>query len=111
MEHGEVTFKAELRGHRGQIEVASAMRALLDHWFGDRMSPAFNAGIASNLVIDVFGEVDTRTDGDLRARETQARSMFVPGGSTTSDIEGTSVTAEDQSGFQQQYTVSLGLDF
>ncbi|EDM75430.1 hypothetical protein PPSIR1_04318 [Plesiocystis pacifica SIR-1] len=41
-------------------------------------------------------------------------AMFVPGGSTTSDVEllgGGTETVSDQSGLQQQYTVSFGLDF
>lgn len=36
-------------------------------------------------------------------------AMFVPGGRTSSDVDGETVT--DASGFQQQYTISLGLDF
>ncbi len=66
-----------------QHVVQLALRALFDRYFGDRLSPAFNAGLSANIVIDMFGEVDTRTDGDLRARETQPRSMFVPGGASS----------------------------
>ncbi|NVB40839.1 hypothetical protein G6O69_23575 [Pseudenhygromyxa sp. WMMC2535] len=41
-------------------------------------------------------------------------AMFVPGGGSTSDVTligGGLETVTDQSGFQQQYTISLGLDF
>ena len=41
-------------------------------------------------------------------------AMFVPGGSTSADVEllgGGTETVTDSSGFQQQYTVSFGLDF
>ena len=41
-------------------------------------------------------------------------AMFVPGGSSSSDVEllgGGTETVTDGSGFQQQYTVSFGLDF
>jgi hypothetical protein len=41
-------------------------------------------------------------------------AMFVPGGGSSSTVPltgGGSETVTDGSGFQQQYTVSLGLDF
>jgi len=41
-------------------------------------------------------------------------AMFVPGGSSSADVDligGGSENVTDQSGFQQQYTVSFGLDF
>jgi hypothetical protein len=59
-----------------------ATRSLFEAWFGDRMEPMLAAGLANSMVIDVFGEVDTRTDGDLRAREKSARSVFIPGGNS-----------------------------
>ena len=54
--------------------------AMLENYYGDRMPGAFLQGLSMCLVIDVFGEVDTRIDGDLRSRETQGRSIFIPGG-------------------------------
>ncbi len=57
-----------------------AGRSLFESAFGDKMDPILGAGLSNNLVIDIFEEVDTRTDGDLRSRSTQARSVFVPGG-------------------------------
>ena len=57
-----------------------ATRALLDRVYGDRMEPMVAAGLANNLVIALFEEVDTRTDGDARGRTTSGRSVFIPGG-------------------------------
>jgi hypothetical protein len=48
--------------------------------FGNRIDPDFSLALCNNLVIDAFGKVDTRTDGDLRPRTAAARKMFVPGG-------------------------------
>lgn len=64
-----------LQEHVAQL----AARSLLEALYGERMDPALAAGLANELVIDVYGEVDTRTDGDLRARETAAKSAFIPG--------------------------------
>ncbi len=60
--------------------VQLSLRGLISNLFGDRISPSFAAGLSSVLVIDIYGEVDTRTDGDLRGKKTQERSVFVPGG-------------------------------
>ncbi|HED67044.1 MAG TPA: hypothetical protein ENJ09_15990 [Planctomycetes bacterium] len=60
--------------------VQLAMQSLLGHVFGERMDPILAGGIANDLVISQFGEVDTRTDGDLRSKSIAARSVFVPGG-------------------------------
>jgi hypothetical protein len=66
--------------------VQIAMRSLLDCLFGERMEASLAAGLASNLVIAVFDEVDTRTDGDTRSRTTEARSVFVPGGQSSGGV-------------------------
>jgi len=57
-----------------------ATRSLLESSFREGMEPMLAAGIANDLVITLYGEADTRTDGDLRSRATQARSVFIPGG-------------------------------
>jgi len=44
------------------------------------LDPALVAALANALVIDLHGELDTRIDGDVRARSSEARSQFVPGG-------------------------------
>ncbi len=48
--------------------------------FEDMGVPAlFAVALANNLTIDVYGEVDTRNDGDTAAREIGEVSIFVPG--------------------------------
>ncbi|MEM8711787.1 MAG: hypothetical protein AAGG01_12610 [Planctomycetota bacterium] len=39
-----------------------------------------------NLVIDIYGECNTRVDGDLTSRRTEAREVFVPGGNPDGGI-------------------------
>ena len=57
-----------------------AGNAMIDNLFGDRIPPSLAGALSVNLVVEVYGECNTRVDGDLRARRTQAREMFVPGG-------------------------------
>ncbi len=57
-----------------------ATQALFDNYYGDLIPAYLTTGIVMNMVINVFGEVDTRMEGDLRARYTDAVSVFVPGG-------------------------------
>lgn len=47
--------------------------------FGDRVSVQFVEGLSMNLVIDQFGEIDTRVDGDVRGRSTPPIEVFIPG--------------------------------
>lgn len=63
-----------------QQVVQLATDAMLANYFGAQLPPSMAGGLAVNLVIDVFGECNTRVDGDLRARRTAAREVFVPGG-------------------------------
>jgi len=60
--------------------VQLATNSMLANYFGDAIPPTLAGGLAINLVIDVYGECNTRADGDLRARRTSAREVFVPGG-------------------------------
>lgn len=39
----------------------------------------FAVALANNMTIELFGEVDTRNDGDTSARKVDAVSIFVPG--------------------------------
>ncbi|MDP6762637.1 MAG: hypothetical protein QF903_06555 [Planctomycetota bacterium] len=71
-----------LRQHVSQLAVNEMLRAR----YGEGASAAFVSGIAMNLVIDIFGEVDTRIDGDLRGRMTRAREMFIPGGNPAGGV-------------------------
>jgi len=59
-----------------------AMNALfLDH-YKDRVPGAFVSGLSMNLVVDTYGVVNTRVDGDTRSKETQKREVFIPGGAS-----------------------------
>lgn len=57
-----------------------AGNAMIDNLFGDKIPPSLAGALSVNLVVDIYGECNTRVDGDLRARRTQAREIFVPGG-------------------------------
>lgn len=48
--------------------------------FGDRVPPVLGSGMAMSLVIDLYGEDNTRSEGDLRGRSKPPREVFVPGG-------------------------------
>lgn len=59
-----------------------AMNALfLDH-YKDRVPGAFVSGLSMNLVVDTYGVVNTRVDGDTRSKETSKREVFIPGGAS-----------------------------
>lgn len=64
-----------------QQQVAQlGLNALLDAQYQGRVPTAFTQGLSINLVIDQYGEINTRVDGDTRGRTTSAREVFVPGG-------------------------------
>ncbi|MBK7876580.1 MAG: hypothetical protein IPJ77_12665 [Planctomycetes bacterium] len=63
-----------------QQVVQLALNELFDTLYQGRVPGAFVQGLSMNLVIDQFGEINTRIDGDLRARVTGKREVFVPGG-------------------------------
>jgi len=66
--------------------VQLATNALVSNYFGERVPPSLAGAMAVNLVIDLYGECNTRVDGDLRARRTDAREIFVPGGNPDGGI-------------------------
>ncbi len=72
----------ESRGDTGLEQQICQLAALglFDNYFGGRIPPIVAGGLSVNLVIDLFGECDTRVDGDLRERRAEAREVFVPGG-------------------------------
>lgn len=59
--------------------VQLATNALLDNWYGAKISPTLANGLSVNLVVDLYGECNTRVDGDLRERRTEAVEIFIPG--------------------------------
>lgn len=64
----------------GQLVVQVATRCLIDALYSGTLDPALASGMANALVVDLYSELDTRIDGDVRARSSQGRSIFVPGG-------------------------------
>lgn len=66
--------------------VQLAANSMLANYFGERVPPSLAGALAVNLVVDLYGECDTRVDGDLRARRTEAREIFVPGGNPDGGI-------------------------
>jgi hypothetical protein len=66
--------------------VQLAANSMFANYFGDAIPPTLAGGLAVNLVIDLYGECNTRADGDLRARRTAAREVFIPGGNPDGGI-------------------------
>ncbi|MFO1010325.1 MAG: hypothetical protein U1F29_09720 [Planctomycetota bacterium] len=63
-----------------QQVVQLALNEFFDTQYQGRVPGAFVQGLSMNLVIEQFGEISTRIDGDLRARVTGKREVFVRGG-------------------------------
>jgi hypothetical protein len=57
-----------------------ATRVLLVRLYAGQLDPALASSMANALVIELYGELDTRIDGDVRSRSVEGRSVFVPGG-------------------------------
>lgn len=66
--------------------VQLSTNSLFANYFGERVPPSLAGALAVNLVIDLYGECNTRADGDLRSRRTEAREIFVPGGNPDGGI-------------------------
>ena len=66
----------------GEQVVQLSMLRVFAQLYGERVPEAFASGLAMNLVIDQFGEINTRVDGDLRGRSASRRDVFVPGGAS-----------------------------
>ena len=82
-------------------------RSLLDRVYADLLDSALAAGLANELVIELYGEVDTRTDGDLRARATQERSVFVPGAASDGFLPPDSAETRWRAGHGADHFVSV----
>lgn len=64
-----------------QQQVAQlAANQLLSDRLGDHAPAAFISGLSLNVVVDLYGQCNTRIDGDLRARKTEKREVFIAGG-------------------------------
>lgn len=66
--------------------VQLAANSMFANYYGERVPPSLAGALAINLVIDQFGECNTRVDGDLRARRSSAVEIFVPGGNPAGGI-------------------------
>lgn len=62
------------------------MNELLTRLYDEGLPPTLLHSISINLVIEMFGEIDTRADGRLEGRSTSAREMFIPGGRSEGGI-------------------------
>lgn len=58
------------------------MNSLFSAHYKERVPGAFIAGLSMNLVIDAYGSVQTRVDGDTRSKVTQKRDVFIAGGNS-----------------------------
>lgn len=58
------------------------MNSLFSAHYKERVPGAFIGGLSMNLVIDAFGSIQTRVDGDTRSKVTQKRDVFVAGGAS-----------------------------
>ncbi|MFT5285227.1 MAG: hypothetical protein ACI8TQ_001389 [Planctomycetota bacterium] len=65
-----------------QHAVHFGMQALFDNYYQDSLPPFASTGLAMNLVLEQFGDLKTRIEGDLRARFTESFAAFVPGGNS-----------------------------
>lgn len=57
-----------------------AANQLLQDRIGERAPGPFLGGLSMNAVVDVYGQCNTRIDGDLRSARTDKREVFIPGG-------------------------------
>ncbi len=64
-----------------QVTQLAVNGLFLDH-YRDRVPGAFVSGLSMNLVVDTYGVVNTRVDGDTRSKFTAAREIFIPGGAS-----------------------------
>lgn len=75
-----LTLEKEDGGTMQQQIVQLAMNSFFAVQYESRVPAAFCQGLSMNLVIDLFGEINTRVDGDVRSRSAPAREVFVAGG-------------------------------
>jgi hypothetical protein len=78
---GEALNKRDPKVMEQQLVQLSVYR-VFEYLYGERVPVAFLGGLAMNLVIDQFGEINTRVDGDLRGRTAARREVFVAGGAS-----------------------------
>ena len=72
-------------GLQQQLAQLSAL-SLVDNYFGENVPPALAGGLSVMLTVDLYGECNTKVDGDLSERRTEAYELFVPGGNPNGGI-------------------------
>jgi len=72
-------------GALSQLVAQVGTRGLLAR-VAPELDPALASGLANTLVIDLYEELDTRIDGDVRSRSSQGSSTFVPGGNPNGGV-------------------------
>lgn len=68
-------------GLRQQVTQIASI-AMFDSLFGEALPASLVGGLSLDLLIEMFGECNTRVDGDLNARRSDAQEYFVPGGAS-----------------------------
>lgn len=63
-----------------------ALNAMVLRLYDDGLPGTVIHSLSINMVIESFGEIDTRADGHLERRTTEARETFVPGGQSQGGI-------------------------
>ena len=63
-----------------QHVVQRATHSLCWYAFGRSLDPAFESGLAQDMVIHIYGENNVRSGGNGRGARKEGWSMFVPGG-------------------------------
>lgn len=63
-----------------------ALNAMVLRLYDDNLPGTVVHSLSINMVIEAFGEIDTRADGHLEGRSTQARETFVPGGQSQGGV-------------------------
>jgi hypothetical protein len=84
-ERGEGMNEGSPTGMQEQV-VQLATNGLCEQYLGARAPKAFSQGLAMNLVIDLYDEIVTRVDGDLRANATAPIEVFIPGGASEGGV-------------------------
>lgn len=75
-----LTLDKEDGGTMQQQVVQLAMNSLFGTQYEGRVPAAFSQGLSMNVVIELFKEINTRVDGDVRSRSAPAREVFIAGG-------------------------------
>jgi hypothetical protein len=92
-----------------QQVVQLAMNSLFGMLYGEKLPGPFIGGLSMNLVIDAYGAVRTRIDGDTRSKVTAKREVFVAGGASEGGFLGknSAETKWRENGGKDHFLVAL----